>query len=225
MTLAEGQIGYFSEGTPYGPQNDPVGHRLQLVLQFGGASGYGYMSIKQRREAWHAMSKTGKFEGSRYRHADGRMEWALNAIWEHVFDAKLKYPRPRYKHPVIVDPKSFNWLPLGNAAGVDHKLMGSYTERGVWVEKIRIAKGATWTSTDVRSRRILTVLAGDGEVEGQAIGKLAAVQVNAGETLSVSALEEMELFLIGLPPVETPAVESDQYDTGEELPEGEVMAA
>jgi hypothetical protein len=44
--LREGEIGYFPEGQTYGPQDDPLddaqpGERLQLVLQFGGASGLG----------------------------------------------------------------------------------------------------------------------------------------------------------------------------------------
>jgi hypothetical protein len=39
--LREGEIGYFPEGQTYGPQDDPLGDpkQLQLVLQFGGASG------------------------------------------------------------------------------------------------------------------------------------------------------------------------------------------
>jgi hypothetical protein len=43
--LHEGEIGYFPEGLTYGPQDDPLGdvkpgERLQLVLQFGDASGH-----------------------------------------------------------------------------------------------------------------------------------------------------------------------------------------
>ena len=54
MILKEGQIGYFPEGMPYGPQSDPLGsakpgERMQLVLQFGGTSGYGFMSVGARR--------------------------------------------------------------------------------------------------------------------------------------------------------------------------------
>src|ERR1700754_905626 len=41
ITLREGQLGYFTEGAPYGPQDDPVepsapGERIHLTLQFGG---------------------------------------------------------------------------------------------------------------------------------------------------------------------------------------------
>ncbi len=54
LVLKEGQVGYFPEGLPYGPQDDalgktPPGERIALVLQFGGTSGYGFMSMDQRR--------------------------------------------------------------------------------------------------------------------------------------------------------------------------------
>ena len=115
LTLREGEIGYFPEGLPYGPQDDPLGstapgERVQLVLQFGGASGYGFMSIEQRRQAWKELEQFGRFEGPNFRWADGRVEWGLNAIWEHVFGTRLKYPRSRYKAPIIIDPKRFNWV-------------------------------------------------------------------------------------------------------------------
>ena len=68
LVLEEGQIGYFPEGLPYGPQQDPLGHakpgeRLQLVLQFGGASGYGFMSMDQRKAAWAELQKPEKSSG------------------------------------------------------------------------------------------------------------------------------------------------------------------
>jgi hypothetical protein len=44
VDLQQGHLGYFPEGTHYGPQDDPEGNRETLVLQFGGASGQGYMS-------------------------------------------------------------------------------------------------------------------------------------------------------------------------------------
>ena len=61
IDVGEGQIGYIPEGLAYGPQSDPLapfgpGERLQLVLQFGGASGCGFMSIEQRRAAIAARS-------------------------------------------------------------------------------------------------------------------------------------------------------------------------
>ena len=222
VILGEGQVGYFAEGLAYGPQDDPLGsakpgERLQLVLQFGGASGYGFMSIEQRRQAWAELSKVGKFVGPHYHRPDGSVEWGLNAIWEHVFGVKLKYPRPRYTNVVIADPKRFNWLRVAGAAGVEHKTMGAFSERGVWVEFVKLRPRATWSSLDPRARRLFVVLSGTGKAEGRDIDRLTALQVEPGETLSLAAEADLELFLIGLPPVELPMVESEEYDA-EELP-------
>lgn len=44
------------------------------------------------------------------------------------------------------------------------------------------------------------------------MGQFGAVQVEAGEELRLAATEEMELFEIGLPPVQTPPVETALFD-------------
>jgi hypothetical protein len=227
--LREGQVGYFAEGLPYGPQNDPLGkaqpgERLQLVLQFGGASGYGFMSIEQRRVAWNELLEHGKFVGPNFQWADGRVEWGLNTIWQHVFGAKLKYARPRYKSPIIIEPDVFNWLPLpGATAGVEHKYLGAFSERGVWMEYIKVGKGAAWGSNDLRGRRLFVVLSGAGTAAGEGVSPLSAIQAEPGESLDIVAQEDMVLFLIGLPPVVIPKMESEAYDL-EELPGEEVAA-
>ncbi|MFE2040314.1 hypothetical protein ACFXAZ_05145 [Streptomyces sp. NPDC059477] len=223
QVLEVGQVGYFPEGLSYGPQDDPLGkaapgERLSLVLQFGGSSGYGFMSIEQRRKAWDELLESGgKFVGPYYHRPDGKVQWGLNTIWEHVFGERLKYPRPRYKNVQIADIKRFNWLPVEGAQGVENKFMGSYSERGVWIEMVRIAKGATWTSTDPRARRLLVVRSGEGTAEGQDVSELTAIQADPGETLRMTATEQLEIFLIGLPPVVIPQAESDEYDL-EEIP-------
>lgn len=53
----------------------------------------------------------------------------------------VKFPRPRYKNVVILDPAHFSWLPIPDAAGVERKYMGSFTERGFWIEMIKIDAG------------------------------------------------------------------------------------
>ena len=217
LILREGEVGYFSEGTPYGPQDDPAGEHLQLVLQFGGASGYGYLSVDQWRAAWKELSEIGKFEGPYYHYPDGKTQWGLNAIWEYLFNTKLKYPKPRYTKPVIVSPKSFNWLPVRGAPGVERKFLAAFSERAVWVEMIKVAKDVTWTSKDTEARRLFLLLSGSGSTEGVLVDKYSAIQVDAGETLQVTADNEMVLYYIGLPPISLPEVESEAYEL-EDLP-------
>ncbi|GAA1253375.1 hypothetical protein GCM10009609_15840 [Pseudonocardia aurantiaca] len=215
--LREGEVGYFPEGLAYGPQDDPLGdaapgERLQLVLQFGGASGCGFMSIEQRRQARKELSETGRFDGNYYCRSDGKAQWGLNAIWEHVYGERLRYPRSRYKDVIIADPKRFNWLPVPDADNVHRKHLGSFSERGVWIEMIRLRPGSRWSSADPRGRRLMVVLSGTGAGGETPVERLAAIQVESGETLELSAETETEIFVVGLPPVDLPQEESKEFD-------------
>jgi hypothetical protein len=189
--LREGEIGYFPEGQTYGPQDDPLGDpkQLQLVLQFGGTSGLGVNGIVQ---------------GPRPQQGDGSGRPRLQ---------QGKFPRPRYRNVIIADPKRFNWLPVPSAKGLEHKHLGSFTERGVWIELLKLDSGADWTSTDPGARRLFVALSGVGRVEDQEVERLSALQVDAGEELHITAAQQLELFLIGLPPVPPPSGESEeQFD-------------
>jgi hypothetical protein len=226
IVLAEGDVGYFVEGLPYGPQEDLLGaaqpgERKQLVLQFGGASNYGFMSIEERRKARDELAKVGTWIGPNYQAPGKKLEWGLNAIWRHVYGTKLKYPKPRYKNVIVACPKRFNWTAVAGASGVERKYLGAFSERGVWTEFVKLHAGADWVSTDSRARRLLVVLAGSGTAAGQAAGYLTTIQADAGDTLRLTAAAELQLFLIGLPPIAPPVHESDQYDETEVLPEDE----
>jgi hypothetical protein len=192
--LHEGEIGYFPEGLTYGPQDDPLGYakpgeRLQLALQFGGASGLG--------------TGLGRGRGPAARRPEGERRRERRAI---------KFPRPRYNNVVILNPAHFNWLPLPGVAGVERKYFGSFTERAFWIEMIKIDAGAEWLSTSEGARRLIVALSGTGTADGIEIGRLAAIRADAGEKLHVSAAEEMVLHIVGLPPVQLPSTPSHQFD-------------
>jgi hypothetical protein len=217
LVLREGEVGYFPEGMAYGPQADPLGkaapgERVQLVLQFGGASGCGFMSIEQRRQARVELARTGRFDGNYFHRPDGKVQWGLNAIWEHVYGERLKYPRPRYKNVIIVDPGRFGWLPVAGADHVRSRFLGSFSERGAWLEMIRLRPGARWSSTEPRGRRLIVVLSGRGVSGPVPVERLTALQVEPEECLDLSVDVETELFVVGLPPVVVAPEEPDQFD-------------
>jgi hypothetical protein len=189
--LREGEIGYFPEGQTYGPQNDPLTDpkQLQLVLQFGGASGLG-------------------MGGARGRGPDAQKD----GVAPRRERRDVTFPRPRYQSVLIMAPQRFNWLPIPGAPGVERKLLGAFTERAFWIEQIKVDSGAQWTSATDAGRRLMVVLSGEGTVDDTKIGRLAALQVEAGETLDVSASEELVFFIVGLPPVQLPAVPSEEFD-------------
>ena len=113
---------------------------------------------------------------------------------------------------VIADPAHFNWLPVPDAKDVDRKYLGSFSERAMWIELIRLQPSADWSSTDPRGRRLVVVLSGTGTAADTPYAHLTALQVSPAETLRLSAETETELFVIGLPPVILPSHESEQFD-------------
>ena len=127
--LREGEIGYFPEGLHYGPQDDLMetydGNRLQLVLQFGGASGLGMGASRGR--------------GPQARREEPELARRPRR--------EIKLPRPRYTNVIKIDPKHFNWLPVPGIPGVERKYLGAFTERGFWIEYVKVAPGTEWVST------------------------------------------------------------------------------
>jgi hypothetical protein len=189
--LREGEIGYFPEGQTYGPQNDPLGDpkQLQLVLQFGGASGLGMGAARGR-------GPDAKRDGVAPRREA----------------QDIKFPRPRYQSVLIMNPEAYNWLPVSGVDGVERKYFGAFTERAFWIEQIKIDAGVEWTSTVAEGRRLMVALSGEATVGDTKIGRLAALQVEAGEKLQVNATEETVFYSVGLPPIQLPRIPSDQFD-------------
>ena len=64
-----GDVAYFPEGTAYGPQNQELVGKasLAMVIQFGGASGNGYMSQRELFEGQERLRVFGEFEGGVFR--------------------------------------------------------------------------------------------------------------------------------------------------------------
>ena len=60
--MKPGMVAYFPEGTHYGPQSCQAGSTT-LVLQFGGASGSGYLSAEQYEHAAGELAKRGQAPG------------------------------------------------------------------------------------------------------------------------------------------------------------------
>jgi redox-sensitive bicupin YhaK (pirin superfamily) len=77
---------------------------------------------------------------------------------------------------------------------------------------IRIDAGAEWPSTTEGARRLIVVLSGTATIGGIAIGRLTAIQADAGEKLHFGATEETVLYIVGLPPVQLPAAPSAPFD-------------
>jgi hypothetical protein len=197
--MKPGVLGYFPEATPYGPQTSDV-HSLTLVLQFGGASGSGYMASEQIEVGTEALKSQGTFEKGVFRRnadVEGKKNMdGYQAIWEHINKRPMVYPKPRYHDPLLMYPDNFDWVPLDDVPGVDMKRMGVFNERGTEAYFLRIDAGARHT---VPGRHIAFVLNGTGRVAGETYEKYTTTLGDPGEPVRYEATTQTELLVLGLP--------------------------
>ena len=111
--MTPGMVGYFPEGTSYGPQTSE-GTATTFVLQFGGSSGQGYLSRAEVKQNMDALRATGTFDGGIYRRNEGepgkRNMDGFQAIWEQANGRPLQFPKPRYAMPVMMDEANYEWV-------------------------------------------------------------------------------------------------------------------
>ncbi len=197
--MTAGTFGYFPEGAAYGPQSSE-GRSVTAVLQFGGASGSGYLSPKEVAAGTEELKKVGTFEGGIFRRNEDsqgrRNSDAYQAIWEHVNGRRMDYPKPRYRDPIMVDPENYDWLPLPGTSGVAKRPLGSFTERQCAAEQIKLVRGASYKAGP---RSVYLVLSGSGIVGEQAYRPLTAFHLAEGETADLVARDETQILRLMLP--------------------------
>jgi hypothetical protein len=195
-SVGAGQVGYFPEGTHYGPQD--IVDQTALVLQCGGASGQGFMSFRQLRDGHVALAAKGRFERGVYVAPAGtegrRKQDGYEAIWEHVNGRPLAYPPARYSEPVVMEPGSFEWRAIG--PGVSARSLGRFSERGLALCFWRLAPGAALALPPEHAVRLLYVTAG---AIGQG-GAGTALEFASGEAAALASEAGADLFAITLPP-------------------------
>jgi len=200
--LTPGMVGYFPEGQHYGPQSqDPEEKPTTAVLQFGGASGSGYLSRAEVKASMEELGAFGEFKDGVFRRNDGAAGKknldGYQAIWEHRNKRPMKYPRPRYNRPVFMDPANLNWTAVEGCPGVSEKFLGVFTECRTRAAVVRIETGATFTTGGRRS--IFLVRDGAGEVEGQPYRTFTTVFTEKGETAAFRAGTATTLLSVDLP--------------------------
>jgi len=197
--MKPGCVAYFPEGTYYGPQSGPLPSET-LVLQFGGASGSGYLSAEQFEQATAELAQHGTFAKGVYttlKPDGGKINKdAYEAVWERVNGRPLVYPRERYLHPVFMDPANFDWVPLADQPGSASKHLGEFSELRTKIALHRIAPRA---SLRLAGHSIYFVAAGSGAVAAQAFEPHATIHLSEGEQAIATASEPVELLQIGLP--------------------------
>ena len=197
--MTPGMLGYFPEGTSYGPQTSKS-TATTFVLQFGGSSGGGYLSRQEVNAGMTELRKTGAFEAGVYRRNEGepgkRNMDGFQAIWEHVNGRPLQFPTPRYDKPVMMDQAGYEWVPVADQPDAHEKLLGVFTERRSEAGVFRLDAGATLTGA---GRGIYLAYRGAGTVDGKPLRALTTVFLERGERASFKAEQETKLLHFGLP--------------------------
>jgi hypothetical protein len=203
LRIDAGEVGYFPEGVPYGPQEGGPDRRT-LVLQVGGASGLGYLSARQLREARAALAEEGVFEGGVFRRTGGEGKANLDAyeaLWRHATGRPIDYPKPRYKTPVILSPDAFTWREDGLTKGLRRKHLAMFPDRGLSLMLDSLEPGAAWRAPPAALRRLVFVRSGEGRCNGHDYEAQTAVRLEPGEEAEFLADTPSEFFEIWLRPV------------------------
>jgi len=196
--MRPGTIGYFPEGVYYGPQEN-AGESKTLVLQFGGASGSGYISEERFQQGVEELKAFGTFEKGvfhRPKEDGGRKNQdAYEAVWEHIHGRRLEYPKSEHPEPVFMDPAQFAWADEPGTAGVRRKLLGVFSARKLRISMLGIDAGA---SAQLAPNSIAFVMAGRGQAAGKEWRQHATLRT--GETPdTITATDPSEVLEIHLP--------------------------
>lgn len=217
--MQPGMVGYFPEGMHYGPQtSDMPGQSTAttIVVQFGGASGGGYLSAKEVRQGMDELRKIGRFEDGIFKRNDDvpgkRNRDGYQAIWEHMNDREMPYPKARYDAPLMMNSDNYAWVPLAGQTGVSQKLLGVFTERRAQADFVRIDAGATFRA---EGRGIYVAVSGAGQAGSEPLRQYTAVFIDWDEEIAFTAETEMTMVHFGLPDLRDMAVGGDRMTRAE----------
>jgi len=192
----DGMIGYIPEGSYYGPQRLHAGSFV-ITLQFGGASGLGFLAYEQWYQAQSELSAEGRFESGLYYRNDGPDEGqdAAEAIWEHSNNRKVEYPPARYSRPFAINPNAFRWEVAGASGGVARQRLGTFTEREWALDIYR------WAGNDelkIGSSHLTLAILLDGSVSasGETYPPLSAFETDPDEYAVLSGESGARLLCV-----------------------------
>jgi hypothetical protein len=197
MPMVEGDLAYFPEGAYYGPENavdDPV----MVVLQFGGPSGQGFMSMDQVTAGARKLSEKGVFAGGVYRPANPQEaeKDGYEAVWEEVMKTPLQYPEPRYPDPILIHSNNFTWREVGQHIFV--RPLGVFSEARTQVDVVRLTPGAHWSLVGDDRVVLMFFLSGAAEVAGYKAEQHHAVALDPHATTTIVSKDGAEVVMFYL---------------------------
>lgn len=197
-----GEIAYFPESAHYGPQEGGE-DRIVLLLQFGGASGLGFIGPDRVKQARVELAEQGRFADGVYSRdtAAGRRNWdAYEAIWLHVMGGDLSYAAAAYKTPIVMRPEALAWLPTSED-GVLVKNIGLFPHRGLSINALRLERGGVCRLPANGSLRLLFVTEGAGTCGSVQLMRWSAMRLQPGEGAELRTTDGLELVELAVRPV------------------------
>ncbi|WP_233598166.1 hypothetical protein [Comamonas sp. BIGb0124] len=199
--LEEGWVGYFPESIHYGPQDRAEGLQT-VVLQCGGASGFGYLSVAQREAVNQILSDRGEFKKGLFTYTDEHgvthTQDGSQAIFEHATGRKLEFAQPRYSEVIAMDPAAYEWVPM-DEKGTWVKWLGSFTERNLRIGFIRLDGNAVYRAGQHSSIEILFQTKGKIQIGPDIHGPETAYEFLPKEgPIELRAVEPSEFFSVVL---------------------------
>jgi hypothetical protein len=200
--MKEGSVAYFPESVHYGPQDRPEGLEM-MVIQFGGASGSGFLSVAGREAANKRLEEKGSFK-------DGIFTWfdengqkhnqdGSAACFEEATGQKLVFHPARYDDLVMLEPEAYGWQDT-DQTGVQVKHMATFTERDTRVGFMKVAAGSTWNSGTRDQIQVLFLRSGSITIDGQTYGPKTGIELMPSDApTDISASEDALFFTVSLP--------------------------
>lgn len=199
VTIRQGELAYHPEGVEYGPQDDDdETEHILLIVQFGGASGQGYLTYDQLATGQAKLKETGRFEkGKYYRNGSEEPQDGFEVLYQLYAGQKLEYPPGRYNAPILMKPQNFAWKPvLSVSEGFKayKKLLGIFSERGTVAEMIKIEEGGRFRAAPDDAIQLFFVVNGRGNADGKSWETESAMRLQPGKRAMLEAAVTSEII-------------------------------
>lgn len=193
-------IGYYPEGTYYGPLSVADPPSLQAILQFDGASRLGYVNYVHLDKATDELRGEGEFRKGFFHPKTGAKAIdGYQASWERATGRAMVYPEPRYAEAVYLHIDAFPWQPVdGSPARAKH--LATFSEHNLSISVVEIPEGVDYTAGRPEATTIGFVLSGTLASSGAECQEYSGLLAEENEQLQVTGrAERSELIVIDLP--------------------------
>ncbi|MEZ5927984.1 MAG: hypothetical protein R3C55_05835 [Parvularculaceae bacterium] len=128
-------------------------------------------------------------------HGGRRKQDGYEAVWEYVNGKPVRYSGS-YVFPIIMDPASFDYLPV-RGASVEEKCLGRFNERGLEIKMMKVHAGASFDLKASERPLVVCAMSGEGYANGEPYGSPPSSK--ARRKRGPQSGPRNEFFIVGLP--------------------------